>query len=237
MAKVVLYAYAPLRGLLSISPFCCKVHMGLRLKGIAYETRIELMAGRVARNGQLPVLAWDGEKLAESSAILRELDRRVPEKPLVPSDPKLAAEADVLEDWSDESLYWFGGMAKFWDDEGWRRVREDLAKTVPLPLRAIGPGSVRRKYRAALRTQGLARRMDRIDAEFERHLDSLETKLDGKRYLVGDAISIADVSVVCMLGQLTTGYTPRFGAAIAKRTRLAEYLGRLRRESNTDAGQ
>lgn len=61
----------------------------------------------------------------------------------------------------------------------------------------------------------------------DRHLDSLETRLSDRNYLVGDAVTIADLSVTAMIGQLTVGLTPAFAERIAERARLSAHLGRI----------
>jgi glutathione S-transferase len=54
-----------------------------------------------ALSGQdfVPVAELDGEVIADSPVILRELERRVPEPALWPADPARRAEADVFVDW------------------------------------------------------------------------------------------------------------------------------------------
>src|SRR5213079_3297038 len=54
-----------------------------------------------ALSGQdfVPVAEIDGQVIADSPVILRELERRVPEPPLWPADPARGAEADVFVDW------------------------------------------------------------------------------------------------------------------------------------------
>ena len=54
-----------------------------------------------ALSGQdfVPVAELDGRVIADSPVILRELEERVPEPPLWPSEPARRAEADVFVDW------------------------------------------------------------------------------------------------------------------------------------------
>jgi glutathione S-transferase len=105
MANVVLHQW-------DISPYCGKVRKALRLKGIPYKTvdyngMRAPQAARLATSRKLPVLDWDGQRIADSSLICAFLDHHVPDPPLYPTDRRDAALARLLEDWADESLYYF----------------------------------------------------------------------------------------------------------------------------------
>lgn len=235
MPQVVLHQFAKTPGTPSMSPFCCKVHAALRLKGIAYETRDALFAKRVTASAQLPYLEWDGKGLTDSSAIIAFLDEQSPTPRLVPQDAAQRAEAHVLEDWSDESLYWYAIYAKFVDPETWPIFRPAFAAAMPATMRMVAPIVTHRRMKAALVAQGVLRRTpELIQDAFAQHFDALEVKLGGRRYLVGDAISMADISVVSMLGQLMVGHTPKYAQQIERRPQLASYLKRLRTETGLD---
>jgi glutathione S-transferase len=83
------------------------VERALQLKGIDYQ-RVDLVPGshvllQKLRFGKrtVPGLAFaDGTKVSGSRAILRELDKRVPEPRLVLDDPKVT----YAEEWGDEVL-------------------------------------------------------------------------------------------------------------------------------------
>jgi len=231
--SLLLHQYPPIPGNLSLSPFCCKVHSALRLRGLEYRTHDTMFAAMANDHGQLPLLEWDGEKLNDSSAILRALDNRVPgEHPFFPPDP----EVNLWEDWSDESLYWFDVYAKFHDDEGWARIGPLVTRLLPLPVRPVAPRIVRRRMRALLHAQGLLRRdRQNVETELDRHLDMIDGRLQSRRYLCGDAPTAADCSVAAILAQPNLADTAFLGKRIALRPRLSEYLSRFRKESRTDA--
>lgn len=83
----------------------------LERKGIPYR-RIDLVAGvhrpilRAARfpGVTVPALILDGRRIQGTGAIARELDRIVPEPPLVPADPEIRAQVEDAERWGDEVL-------------------------------------------------------------------------------------------------------------------------------------
>src|SRR3954452_7779597 len=85
------------------------VARAMELKGIPYK-RIELpelvhilhQRLRFGTRTVPAVIFEDGAKAHGSRAILRVLDERVPEPPLVPADPVERARVEELERWGDE---------------------------------------------------------------------------------------------------------------------------------------
>lgn len=224
MASLVLYQFPPLGGLPSVSPFCLKVHLALRARGLAYEVVDTLFPRKFNPQGKLPVLRRDGETIVDSSAILAALDEGA-EQPFLPRDPVERARAVILEDWADESLFWHAMCFKFVDDSGWERFSKALGQTIPWPIRAVGLIKTRRDHRAVARAQGLLRRpAGQRHREFEQLLDALDALLDGRAHLVGDALSVADIAVASMLLPLMVGLTPEPEAKIARREHLAPWL-------------
>jgi glutathione S-transferase len=228
MSDPVLYQVHPMCGLLSFSPYCVKVQLALRLKGIAFTT-VDTLFPSVNPHNKVPFLVWGERKLEDSTAIIAALDESAGGPKLIPEDPKLRAEAHILEDWADESLYWQGVRVKFVLDDVWARIEPDFKKGFPMWLRLVGPAIARRQTLGKLSQQGLSRRSPELaEQELEGHLDALQTKLDGRSWLVGDAISIADVAVAAMLGQFTKRLSPKHAEAIAKRPALATMMAKVR---------
>ena len=54
---------------------------------------------RVSGQPLVPVLELDGRVIADSTAIIEELERLQPDPPLYPSDPARRAEAEIFVDW------------------------------------------------------------------------------------------------------------------------------------------
>ncbi|HKP62301.1 MAG TPA: glutathione S-transferase N-terminal domain-containing protein [Polyangiales bacterium] len=103
-----------------ISPFCGEIRKILAYKGLAYEV-VEyaglraLEVKKLSHAGKLPVLDIDGERLCDSSAIAAALETRFPQPSLTPPTAPQRHFAHLLEDWADESLYWFELWARFGD--------------------------------------------------------------------------------------------------------------------------
>lgn len=190
-----------------ISPFCDKIRRVLRYKKLAFETRevtlLDVTTGALRRRngtGKLPTLEHDGRLVVDSSDIARYLEERFPERPLVPRDARLAAECHILEDWADESLYFYEAYLRFLLPHNARRWIPALAHADRAPLRAIAPAVVPRALKQTLDSQGLGRKtLGQVLSDLDRHLDALAAKLDGRTWLVGDAVTLADISVFAQL--------------------------------------
>lgn len=72
---VYLYQFSRTPLLPSLSPYCLKVETWLRLSGIKYENVDHKMKFR-SKKGQLPFVELNGEEIADSTFILRELGQR-----------------------------------------------------------------------------------------------------------------------------------------------------------------
>lgn len=201
MAKIVLHQW-------EISPFCGKVRKMLHIKGLAYETvdyagLRAVRAAKLSGVGKLPVLDYDGTRIQDSSDIAAFLERRHPEPPLYPQDPAQRAQAMLLEDWADESLYWYEVYLRAAYPEVLPRVVELLCKGRPKWVQGVFGAIFRRMYRVKLREQGLGRQ-DRavVESHFLGHIASLEAILNGRDWLVGSAMSIADVAASAQIDEV-----------------------------------
>jgi glutathione S-transferase len=89
---------------------CAAVEAALRLKGIAYDRvdRLPVLHKPLQllrfRGTTVPGLVLDGRRLLGSRRILRALEERVPEPPLLPSVPEQRARVERAEEWGEEVL-------------------------------------------------------------------------------------------------------------------------------------
>ena len=232
----VLFQLPPALGLLSFSPYCAKVQLALKLKGIAYDVRNTLFAESVNPRKKLPYVVWGERRLEDSTAIVEVFDAEGKGPKLIPEDPATRAEAHLLEDWSDEALYWQGVRLKFLVEENWERVRPEFSLGFPAWMRPIGPMVARKQTVGKLDAQGLSRRAPELaQRELLRHLDALETRLQGRRFLCGEAITIADVSVAAMLAQLNDKICPDEAAELRKRAKLSAMVNDVFAEADARA--
>src|SRR5437773_1783368 len=95
-----------------VSHYSEKARWALAYKGIEHDRHAPpagphmLVALWLTRGGQvtLPVLELDGERIGDSTAIIAALERRFPEPPLYPEDPRERRAALELEAFYDEEL-------------------------------------------------------------------------------------------------------------------------------------
>ncbi|NJN74032.1 MAG: glutathione S-transferase family protein [Limnothrix sp. RL_2_0] len=93
-----------------MSQFSEKIRLILDYKGLEYK-KIDVTPGigqldlyKMSGQRQVPVLK-DGETvISDSTEIAFYLDRKYPEKPLIPVDPVQRAQCLIMEEWADESI-------------------------------------------------------------------------------------------------------------------------------------
>lgn len=95
------------------SPFALSVYVGLKEKGLAFDTvtvdlaAAENVTGALAERlptRRVPTLVHDGFALAESTAITEYLDELFPQVPLYPADPQSRARARQVQAWLRSDL-------------------------------------------------------------------------------------------------------------------------------------
>ena len=166
---------------ISLSPFCRKVRLVLAEKRI----EVELVEDRywepdselTRRNpaGKLPVLRMDGRLLAESQAICEYLDETHPVPALMPANAVDRYEVRRLCAWFDDK---FNAEATkpVMNERVWKKV-----------MRQGYPDS--RTVKAGL-------------GAIRRHMDYMRSLLEHRRWLAGDAMTLADFTAAAHLSCL-----------------------------------
>jgi glutathione S-transferase len=227
MSRLVLYQ-PPGEDGLSYSPYCNKVRWALALKGLAFETVTTSAFRKHSRTGKLPVLDVDGERVADSTEILARLECLCPDPPLVPADPRLAAQTAMVEEWADESLCALMTYERAHDPDARRRMVAGVLAFKRLPS-FLAPVVAVRLRRSGTNRYGhlTALGADVVRAQLLRHLDVVDTMAEGRTWLVGDAPSVADVAVAACLHVAHIGRVAAVLALIARRRHAAAWLGRF----------
>jgi len=195
--KLVLHQY-------QVSPFAAKVRRCLYFKGIAFEVINYGLTGvgkvrTLNPAGKAPVLEHNGRLIADSSDIIRHIEERFPDKPLYPAQSRLGALAHVFEDWADESLYYYDLTMRSWPNNA-KWLADDLviedSGAMKTLFHFLAPMIIRKQARA----QGTGRKAyDAVCADVARHFEAINTLVSGNAWLVGESLSIADISVASML--------------------------------------
>jgi glutathione S-transferase len=210
---------------------CAAVERALQLKGIDYR-RIELIpvAHRLAqrlRFGESTVpglVLSDGTQVVGSRPIVRALEQRAPDPPLLPADKELRARVERAEEWGDEVLQPLARRII------WASLRRDPSALLsyaegarlPLPLalaRALAPLTARASALVNHAADGPVR-ADLI--ALGRHLERIEGwiddgVLDGAEPNAADLQIGAGVALLATLGDLAPQLGDRPALRLARR--------------------
>jgi glutathione S-transferase len=148
--------------------------------------------------GRVPVLEHDGYLLYETQAILRYLDRALPEPALTPADPRQAGRMDQVMNIND--WYLFQGVGNV---IGFQRIIKPRLMGQPADEAAV------------------AEAMPRAHAV----INELSRLLGGQSYLAGEQLSLADILVAPQLDFLKL--TPEWAALSATAENLNHWLARV----------
>ncbi len=164
-----------------LSPFCRKVRLTLAEKRI----EVELIEERYWEKGQsfllrnpagkIPVMKHDGRTLSESQAICEYLDEVQPNPPLMPKPAFDRYETRRLCAWFDDKFHHEVTSKLLYE-----RVNKKLTGEGYPDSRNVKSGAQKIKY----------------------HLDYMTWLLDQRRWLAGDAMTLADFAAAAHLSSL-----------------------------------
>jgi glutathione S-transferase len=164
-----------------LSPFCRKVRLTLAEKKLEVELIEERYwepsADFLRRNpaGKVPILKMDSKLLTESQAICEFLEETNPNPPLMPRDAASRFEVRRLCAWFDDKFH-----EEVTSNLLYERVNKKVMKLGYPDSKAVKFGAARIKY----------------------HLDYMAWLLDQRRWLAGDAMTLADFTAAAHLSCL-----------------------------------
>jgi len=214
-----------------LSPFVEKVVRGLELKGVPHRlvaprTPLDLRRWNPTTR-KMPVVEIEGEWLYDSTFILRRLDELVPDPPLFAQDARVAAAQRQLEDWCDESLYWYL-MALRWTERNAAASGAQVAVLAPRLLRPLMARLAIHQIGSMPRVQGLGRLPEEVLVrECGARLDDLVVLLGSRPFFFADRPSAADLALYGMLQIGVSGPTPEMEQLLSERPRLGEWKKRV----------
>ena len=227
------YAFPGIGELPSMSPFCAKIDIYLRMRGLDFE--LVPSDARKAPKGKLPVIRVEGETIADSQLIIEHLEASfVPPKYSAPLDldqpASERAEGHLMRRTIEEALY-FGMLYSRWvDPQGWAQFRPLLLRHVPKFIGPLIAPLVRRSVGKSAYAQGTARhsaeevyRLARAD------LDALATVLGERPYALGETLRSVDASLYSFCAAIL--YAPLSNPLqthLQSKANLVAYCDRLR---------
>ena len=183
----------------STSHYCRKIRLALGYKKIAYQVenltpglhvlKLKPLTGLTTVPVLLPQQGGEPEAIADSTAIFQYLEKICPEPTLYPTDPTLKKQAELLEDWLDESI---GTATRFVYYD--YRAGEGQAIDPSLFSRVL-VNVVRRQYGISPGAVKLARSRLQLAMQVLSSWQQSPT-------LVGDTLSIADLAAAALLSPL-----------------------------------
>lgn len=165
----------------ALSPFCRKVRLSLAEKRIEVQLVEEKYwegdADFLRRNpaGKVPVLKIDGKTLSESAAICEYLEEKYPSPSLMPSTAGARFEVRRLVAWFDDKFH-----HEVTKNLLYERVNRKVQGTGYPVSSNVKAGAKAIKF----------------------HLDYLAWLLDNRRWLAGDAMTLADFAAAAHLSSL-----------------------------------
>lgn len=164
-----------------LSPFCRKVRLSLAEKKVEVELVEERYWERspefLRRNpaGKVPILKIEGQLLTESAPICEYLEEKYPEPALLPRDPEGRYEVRRLVSWFDDKFH-----NEVTSNLLYERVNKKVMGTGYPESKNVKAGAKAIKY----------------------HLDYMGWLLDQRRWLAGNAMSLADFAAAAHLSSL-----------------------------------
>jgi glutathione S-transferase len=164
-----------------LSPFCRKVRLSLAEKKVEVELVEERYWERspefLRRNpaGKVPILKIEGQLLSESAPICEYLEEKFPEPALLPRDPEGRYEVRRLVSWFDDKFH-----NEVTSNLLYERVNKKVMGTGYPESKNVKAGAKAIKY----------------------HLDYMGWLLDQRRWLAGNALSLADFAAAAHLSSL-----------------------------------
>ena len=127
------------------------------------------------------------------------IEETFPEPALVPADAKLRAQVHVLEDWADESLYFYEMHLRFTtpgnQERNIPRMVANESGVMRWFLDKVIPGGIRK----ITASQGVGRKsMEQLMVDMERHVKAVSDLLGEGEWLVDNTLSLADLAVYGM---------------------------------------
>ena len=188
------------------SAFCLKVRMALHAKKLQYRVeevkpgigQIEIF--QLSGQKQLPIIKDDNDQIiSDSSNICEYIDKQNTNNPLFPEDPILFSQAKIIEDWADTT------MASSCKNALIRSALENpQLRTALLPDEI--PSSIKGLIdklplnNVSKITNTLLSNKNNID--LQKMLETISKSLFNNKFLIGDKLSIADISIAAQLSLL-----------------------------------
>ena len=215
------------------SPFTEKVRRALNYKGLDFEVhevaRAKVPAGEythVSPTGKFPAIQDGAQTIWDSTDIIHHLEANHGGASLIPADPREAALAHAIEEWADESLYFYEMTMRLAWEHNLDAALEEFAAGMPgVPKETLRP-LILDSVGKLVEAQGVGRKpRDQVVADVARSFQALDNLLADRDWLCGDALSYADLAVIAQVNALL--YAQEAKAALATTNHVEAWMARV----------
>lgn len=226
MLKV--YGFRGAWGLLSVSPFCSKLEVWLRMAAIPYKNAA--FNPMEAPRGKAPYINTDQGFLGDSELIIEHLTQKHQVSLDEGLSPEQRAQALLLRRLCEQHLYSNLVYSRWMVDRYWPTVRQSYFGHMPMPLRAIAPVMARRKVKKILSLDGtLGYSHEEILASTKQDVEALAVALGDKPFFLGEEPHGVDATTYSWLEALLLPEVARdFAALVEPHEKLVAYCQRMR---------
>lgn len=180
-------------GLPTISPFCNKLDLWLRIAGVPFT--VKRADPRAAPKGKMPYVELDGEVIGDSQLIIERLKVTYAVDPDAGLSPGARAQGHAVRRMLEEGTYFTLVHARWAVADAWAVYRAVFLSWMPPGIGAVVMYFVRRQVLASLRAQGTGRHTQgEIEAMAIADYAAVAELLGDKPFLLGDVPTSVDAT-------------------------------------------
>jgi len=217
----------------STSPFTEKVRRARNYKRLPFAVN-EVVRARVAEGdyrhvsptGKFPAIQDGDQVVWDSTDIIHHLEEAHDGPALVPPAARDSALGHAMEDWAYECLYFYEMTMRLAWEHNLDAALDEFAQSLPGIPKPQLKTMIMQATSQLTEAQGVGRKpRSQVVADVERHFRALDGMLDGRSWLVGEALSFADLAV---LGQLSAlRYAQEAEAALGRTRHVMDWIDRV----------
>jgi glutathione S-transferase len=222
---IELHQFAYIRGF-NVSPFCLKAETYLKLAGLPFRSVPDMPFK--GPKGKLPFIVDDGETIADSAEIIAYLEQKYGALG-DPLPPRRLAELHLLRRALEESLCFVMVHERWMLEENWQKLHGVMKSRLPIPLRWIIPGLIRRKVRRDLKGQGYGRHeLALVRQRGIEDIAAASVMLGDAPFLGGDKPCAFDASLYAVIAnQYQSGFAGPLAEAVKNHANLTAFCDRI----------
>ena len=215
------------------SPFAEKVRRAMNYKGLEFEihevARARIADGdyqHVSSSDKFPAIQDGDAVVCDSTDIVYHLEEAHGGPSLIPADARDAALAHAIEEWADESLYFYEMTMRLTWEHNLDAALDEFAHSLPGVPKPQLKALILKASTQLTQAQGIGRKSrEQVVADVARHFHALDGMLVDRPWLVGDALSVADIAVIAQVNALR--YAEEAAAELDRKRHIAGWMNRV----------